>query len=173
MVCLTGSGNLTRILTPRNTLNATAYDEYSPLYLPIRFVLNGAFLKVGFRPGISCSRGSPAFVPPTNSSDSCAQSPRSSLRLSSFGPTRQFHPTLYATILGALIPVPFWLWVRWLGSPASKIYAPAWFANKPPATVINASSSFVVDLVFQYIIRKKKILFSSGGPSSATSRVRD
>jgi hypothetical protein len=26
-----------RILTPRNTLNVTAYDEYSPLYLPIRF----------------------------------------------------------------------------------------------------------------------------------------
>lgn len=29
--------NVSRILTPQNTLNVTAYDEYSPLYLPIRF----------------------------------------------------------------------------------------------------------------------------------------
>jgi len=29
--------NVSRILTPQHTLNATAYDEYSPLYLPIRF----------------------------------------------------------------------------------------------------------------------------------------
>lgn len=29
--------DVSRILTPQNTLNATAYDEYSPLYLPIRF----------------------------------------------------------------------------------------------------------------------------------------
>jgi len=29
--------NVSRILTPLNTLNVTAYDEYSPLYLPIRF----------------------------------------------------------------------------------------------------------------------------------------
>ena len=28
---------MSRILTPQNTLNATAYEEYSPLYLPIRF----------------------------------------------------------------------------------------------------------------------------------------
>ena len=28
---------MSRILTPQNTLNSTAYDEYSPLYLPIRF----------------------------------------------------------------------------------------------------------------------------------------
>ena len=147
-----------RILTPRNTLDATAYDEYSPLYLPIWFMLNGAFLKVGFRPGTSCSRGSPTLVFPTNPSGSCAQSPRSFLRLPSFGPTRQFgsgtpyHPALYATILGALVPVPFWLWVRrWAWSPASKVYTPAWFTNTfnlPPATGINASSSFVVDLDF-------------------------
>jgi len=29
--------DVSRILTPKNTLNTTAYDEYSPLYLPIRF----------------------------------------------------------------------------------------------------------------------------------------
>jgi hypothetical protein len=29
--------NISKILTPQNTLNATAYDGYSPLYLPVRF----------------------------------------------------------------------------------------------------------------------------------------
>ena len=66
-------------------------------------------------------------------------------------------------IFGALIPIPFWLWAR--RSPkslASKIFTPVWFANafnSPPATGINASSSFLVGFIFQYVIRRKNFVW--------------
>ena len=85
------------------------------------------------------------------------------------GPVRQFgtgalyHPMVYAMIFGALVPVPFWLWTRkYPKSIASKISTPLWFANpfhSPPATGINASSSFLVGFIFQYIVRKKNFLW--------------
>ena len=100
----------------------------------------------------------------------------SSVVWGAIGPVRQFgsgvlyHPVLYAMIFGALIPIPFWIWAkRRPKSIASKIFTPVWFANSfnsPPATGINASSSFLVGF-----ISGRRL--SSGGPSSTTSRVRD
>ena len=97
------------------------------------------------------------------------------------GPVRQFghdalyHPMLYAMIFGALVPVPFWIWARRRPkSLASKIFTPVWFAhpfNSPPATGINAFSSFLVGFIFQYVIRRKN--FTWWAKFSTTSRVRD
>ena len=80
------------------------------------------------------------------------------------GPSRQFgngsiyHPHLYAIIIGAILPVPFWLWqrrypgswVRWVSTPVILNGV----ASIPPATGINYSSWFLVGFVFQYLIRK-------------------
>jgi len=130
-----------------------------------------AFLKVGFRyllferfPDI-CNPNQPQQLV-------CPIAPvffTSSVMWGLVGPVRQFgngalyHPMLYAMVFGALIPVPFWLWARRRPkSLASKIFTPLWFANPfnaPPATGINASSSFAVGFIFQYIIRKKNFFW--------------
>ena len=93
----------------------------------------------------------------------------SSVVWGAIGPVRQFghgalyHPMVYAMVFGALIPIPFWLWARrHPKSFASQVFTPVWFANafnSPPATGINASSSFLVGFVFQYVIRKKNFVW--------------
>ncbi|KAH6910295.1 OPT oligopeptide transporter protein-domain-containing protein [Coprinopsis sp. MPI-PUGE-AT-0042] len=87
------------------------------------------------------------------------------------GPTRQFgtgsmyHPHLYAIIVGAFLPVPFWLWrrrypnswVKWVSTPVV-LNGVAWI---PPATGINYSSWFLVGFMFQYIVRKRNFAWWS------------
>jgi len=87
------------------------------------------------------------------------------------GPSRQFgsgslyHPQLYAIAVGAILPIPFWLWQR--------RYPQSWirFVNTPvilngvsyipPATGINYSSWFAMGWVFQYWIRKRNFAWWS------------
>lgn len=87
------------------------------------------------------------------------------------GPARQFgtgalyHPQLYALIVGAFIPIPFWLWKRrypdsWIRSVSIPILLNG-VASIPPATGINYSSFFVVGFIFQYIIRKRNFAWWS------------
>jgi hypothetical protein len=134
-------------------------------------VLVTAPLKVGFR-HLLFERFPDICTPDQPQRLVCPHAPvffTSSVIWGLVGPVRQFgsgaiyHPMLYAMIFGALIPVPFWLWIRRRPkSLASKIFTPAWFANSfnsPPVTGINVSSSFVVGFIFQYIIRKKNFLW--------------
>ncbi|KAF5384567.1 hypothetical protein D9757_006480 [Collybiopsis confluens] len=98
------------------------------------------------------------------------------------GPTRQFgtgsiyHPHLYAIAIGAVLPIPFWLyqrrypasWIRYVSTPVILNGVSA----IPPATGkflfvlystwlirfqtgINFSSWFAVGFIFQYLIRKR------------------
>ncbi|PFH46867.1 hypothetical protein AMATHDRAFT_153607 [Amanita thiersii Skay4041] len=87
------------------------------------------------------------------------------------GPSRQFgrgsiyHPHLYAIIVGAFLPLPFWLWqrrypqswIRWVSTPVILNGVSA----IPPATGINYSSWFAVGFVFQYLIRKRNFAWWS------------
>jgi OPT oligopeptide transporter protein len=75
------------------------------------------------------------------------------------GPTRQFgsgeiyHGHLYALIVGALLPIPFWLWQVW--KPKSRlryINIPVILNGPtfiPPARGINYSSWFIVGFIFR------------------------
>ncbi|KAJ3824187.1 OPT oligopeptide transporter protein-domain-containing protein [Lentinula raphanica] len=81
------------------------------------------------------------------------------------GPTRQFgtgspyHPHLYAIAIGAVLPIPFWLWQRrYPGSWIRYVSTPVILNGVsaiPPATGINYSSWFAFGFVFQYLIRKR------------------
>jgi len=87
------------------------------------------------------------------------------------GPSRQFgsgsiyHPQLYAIIVGAFLPLPFWFlqrkyphsWIKWVSTPVILNGV----SNIPPATGINYSSWFAVGFVFQYWIRKKNFAWWS------------
>ncbi|KAK2464416.1 hypothetical protein APHAL10511_003564 [Amanita phalloides] len=87
------------------------------------------------------------------------------------GPSRQFgagsiyHPQLYAIIVGALLPLPFWLWqrrrpqswIRWVSTPVILNGV----SSIPPATGINYSSWFLVGFVFQYVIRRRNFAWWS------------
>ena len=81
------------------------------------------------------------------------------------GPNRQFgtgsiyHPQLYAIIIGALLPLPFWLWQRrhpesWIRYVSTPIILNG-VSFIPPATGINYSSWFAVGFIFQYLIRRR------------------
>jgi len=75
-----------------------------------------------------------------------------------FGPNSIYHPQLYAIIVGALLPLPFWImqwrrpdsWTRYVNTPVVLLG----ISSIPPATGINYSSWFAVGFVFQFIIRK-------------------
>lgn len=80
------------------------------------------------------------------------------------GPTRQFgkgtlyYPELYAIIVGAFLPVPFWLWQRrypnsWVRFVSTPVVLNG-VSYIPPAAGINYSAWFAVGFVFQYLIRK-------------------
>ncbi|KAF8589528.1 oligopeptide transporter [Ramaria rubella] len=87
------------------------------------------------------------------------------------GPQRQFgdhsiyHPQLYALIIGAVLPVPFWLWQRRFPKTRLKfINIPVVLngvQNIPPATGINYSSWFFVGFIFQYLIRRRSFAWWS------------
>lgn len=82
------------------------------------------------------------------------------------GPQRQFgihsiyHPQLYALLIGAVLPVPFWLWQRRFPTTRLKFINIPVVLNGvqwiPPATGINYSSWFVVAFIFQYLIRRRR-----------------
>ncbi|KAF8518212.1 OPT oligopeptide transporter protein-domain-containing protein [Gautieria morchelliformis] len=81
------------------------------------------------------------------------------------GPQRQFgdqsiyNPQLYALLIGAILPVPFWLWQRRFPKTRLKFINIPVVLNGvqwiPPATGINYSSWFAVGFVFQYLIRRR------------------
>lgn len=87
------------------------------------------------------------------------------------GPTRQFgvgtlyHPQVYALIVGALLPFPFWLWQRRYPTSWIKFVSTPVILNGvsavPPAVGINYSAFFAVGFVFQYLIRKRNFAWWS------------
>ncbi|KAJ7287057.1 oligopeptide transporter [Mycena rebaudengoi] len=81
------------------------------------------------------------------------------------GPSRQFgkgsiyHPHLYALAVGALLPLPFYLWQRrypksWIKYVSTPVVLNG-VSGIPPATGINYSAWFAVGMLFQYFIRKR------------------
>jgi hypothetical protein len=87
------------------------------------------------------------------------------------GPSRQFgtrsiyHPELFALIVGAFLPIPFYLWKRkYPNSRLSIINTPVLLngvTQLPPAVGINFSSWFATGFIFQYLIRKKNFAWWS------------
>lgn len=87
------------------------------------------------------------------------------------GPTRQFgkgtlyYPELYAIIVGAILPVPFWLWQRQYPNSWVRFVSTPVVLNGvsyiPPAAGINYSAWFAVGFVFQYLIRKRNFAWWS------------
>lgn len=87
------------------------------------------------------------------------------------GPSRQFgngsvyHPHLYAMVVGAILPLPFYFWQkRYPNSWIKYISTPVILngvSSIPPATGINYSSWFAVGFVFQYLIRKRNFAWWS------------
>jgi hypothetical protein len=87
------------------------------------------------------------------------------------GPSRQFgrgsiyYPQLYAIIVGALLPFPFWImqrrrpdsWAKFVSTPVVLLGV----SFIPPATGINYSAWFAVGFVFQFIIRKRNFAWWS------------
>lgn len=76
-----------------------------------------------------------------------------------FGPGSIYHPQMYAILVGALLPLPFWLmqrrrpdsWAKFVSTPIALIGV----SFIPPATGINYSSWFAVGFIFQFVIRKR------------------
>jgi OPT family small oligopeptide transporter len=82
-----------------------------------------------------------------------------------FGPGTLYHPQLYALIIGAFLPLPFWLWQRRYPKSWVKYVSTPVVLNGvsyiPPATGINYSSWFAVGFVFQYWIRRRNFAWWS------------
>ena len=66
---------------------------------------------------------------------------------------------MYAIIVGALLPFPFWIMQRWRPDSWAKFVstpiALIGVSFIPPATGINYSSWFAVGFIFQFVIRKR------------------
>ncbi|KAF8435078.1 OPT oligopeptide transporter protein-domain-containing protein [Boletus edulis BED1] len=87
------------------------------------------------------------------------------------GPTRQFgphslyQPELYAIIVGAFLPLPFWLWQRRYPNSWVKFVSTPVILNGvsyiPPAAGINYSAWFATGFVFQYLVRKRNFAWWS------------
>ncbi|KAF8549183.1 OPT superfamily oligopeptide transporter [Imleria badia] len=87
------------------------------------------------------------------------------------GPTRQFgpgslyYPELYAIIVGAVLPLPFWLWQRrYPNSWVKVVSTPVVLSGVsyiPPAGGINYSAWFATGFVFQYLVRKRNFAWWS------------
>jgi hypothetical protein len=81
------------------------------------------------------------------------------------GPARLFskgslyHPQVYALLIGAILPVILWLWVRrFPRSIIRNASVPVIFSGclwLPPATGINYTSYILVGFVFQFWIRRR------------------
>ncbi|KAI0254429.1 OPT oligopeptide transporter protein-domain-containing protein [Lactifluus subvellereus] len=82
-----------------------------------------------------------------------------------FGPKSTYNPQLYAIIVGAFLPLPFWImqrrrpdsWAKFVSTPIVLLGV----SSIPPATGINYSSWFAVGFVFQFIIRKRNFAWWS------------
>lgn len=82
-----------------------------------------------------------------------------------FGSTSMYHPEVYALIIGAILPIPFWIWqrrypdswIRYINTPLVLTSISA----IPPATGINYSSWFLVGFIFQYVIRRRNFAWWS------------
>jgi hypothetical protein len=82
-----------------------------------------------------------------------------------FGPKSIYNPQLYAIIVGAILPLPFWFmqrrrpdsWAKFVSTPVVLLGV----SFIPPATGINYSSWFAVGFVFQYVIRKRNFAWWS------------
>ncbi|KAH9814731.1 OPT oligopeptide transporter protein-domain-containing protein [Melampsora americana] len=82
------------------------------------------------------------------------------------GPQRQFgqgtiyRPIVYFTIIGGLIPIPFYLFTkRWPNSWLKYVNIPVLLVGAcwiPPATAINYTSWIIVGFIFQYVFRRTK-----------------
>ncbi|WWC88117.1 OPT family small oligopeptide transporter [Kwoniella dendrophila CBS 6074] len=87
------------------------------------------------------------------------------------GPERLFskgslyYPQTYALIAGAIIPIPFWLWVRkYPKSIFRNLNFPIIFSGAlfiPPATGVNYSSWLLTGFIFQFWVRRKKFAWWS------------
>ncbi|OCF31915.1 OPT family small oligopeptide transporter [Kwoniella heveanensis BCC8398] len=87
------------------------------------------------------------------------------------GPERLFskgslyHPQTYALLVGAILPIPFWLWVRkYPRSIFRNLNLPVVFSGAlsiPPATGVNYASWLVTGFIFQYWLRRKKFAWWS------------
>ena len=87
------------------------------------------------------------------------------------GPARQFgtdsiyHPQLYAIAIGAVLPLPFWLWQRkWPNKWNRFVNLPIVLNGIgliPPATGINYSSWFLVGFIFQFLVRRRNFVWWS------------
>ncbi|KZV66463.1 OPT superfamily oligopeptide transporter [Peniophora sp. CONT] len=87
------------------------------------------------------------------------------------GPSRQFgggsmyQPQLYAIIVGAILPIPFWLlqrrrpnsWAKYISTPVVLNGV----SYIPPSVGINFSSWFLVGFIFQYVVRKRNFAWWS------------
>jgi hypothetical protein len=127
---------------------------------------------------ISCVRTTRCSSPhpPSGMLSSAATNMMMSLQRSTIcrgliGPGRQFgkgalyHPQLFALIIGAFLPIPFWLWQRRYPSSWIKFISTPVILNGvaaiPPATGINYSSWFAVGFIFQYVVRKRNFAWWS------------
>ncbi|KAI0728567.1 OPT-domain-containing protein [Fomitopsis betulina] len=82
-----------------------------------------------------------------------------------FGTSSPYHPELYALLVGAFLPIPFWLWQRRHPSSWVRYVNTPLILNGispiPPATGINYSSWFLVGFIFQYVLRRKNFAWWS------------
>lgn len=82
-----------------------------------------------------------------------------------FGPHSIYHAQLYAIIIGALLPLPFWFvqrrrpdsWAKYVSTPVVLLGV----SYIPPSVGINYSSWFAVGFVFQFIVRKRNFAWWS------------
>ena len=99
------------------------------------------------------------------------------------GPQRLFsngtlyHPQVYAALIGAIIPVPLWFWVRkYPRSVFRNMNLPVIFNGAlsiPPATGVNYSSWLVTGFIFQFWIRRRRFAWwSKVGPYSLRPRAQ-
>jgi OPT oligopeptide transporter protein len=75
-----------------------------------------------------------------------------------FGASSIYHPELYALIVGAILPIPFWLWQRrypdsWVKFISTPVVLNG-VAYIPPANGGNYAPWFAVGAIFQYFVRK-------------------
>lgn len=76
-----------------------------------------------------------------------------------------YSPQLYALLIGAFLPIPFYLWQRRFPKTRLKYINLPIMLNGcqyiPPATGINYSSWFLVAFIFQYVVRRRNFAWWS------------